>query len=207
MSPSLVSDEQGPTASTLKMEIWPIDKLIPYWRNPRRIGDEAVNAVAESISRFGYQQPIVVDVDGVIVMGHTRYGALRRLGVEEVAVVVADDLTPEQIKQLRTIDNRTSEYSTWDFDKLVDELGTLDAKLVWQFFPEVAGTATEFEPDSGTEDVELGGKNDIFAHELEQPKPTTPLTDTAEFVCPSCFHGWTMKITPKDIEKGRIEVK
>lgn len=211
MSESLSTDEieqearpaQSLPSPDIRVSMRKLIDLVPYWRNPRRIGDEAVNAVAESIDRFGYQQPIVVDTDDVIVMGHTRWGALRRLGVEEVPVVVADKLTPAQIKQLRTIDNRTSEFTTWDFDKLVGELGELDAILVRQFFPELAEQGLE---ESDTIDVVLGTEDDQIAKLAAESEAKNTVT-VAEFVCPQCFHGWTMDVTPKDIEKGRLELK
>lgn len=87
-----------------------IEKVIPYARNPRK-NDEAVDAVAASITEFGFQQPIVVDAKGVIVCGDTRYKAARRLGLTEVPVQVAKGLTPQQIKAYRIADNRLAEIA------------------------------------------------------------------------------------------------
>ena len=102
-----------------------VSKLKPYENNPR-INDDAVDAVEESIRRYGWKQPIVIDKDGVIVVGHTRYKAAIRLGCETVPCVVADDLTPEEIKEYRLVDNKTNEYAEWDFEKLDAELAELD---------------------------------------------------------------------------------
>jgi ParB-like chromosome segregation protein Spo0J len=114
-----------------------IDSIVPYWRNPRVISDEAVQAVADSITRFGYQSPIIVDKNFTVIAGHTRLQALRRLAVQEVEVVVAD-LTPEQAKQYRLVDNKTSEYGDWDTDKLFLELREFtDKGLTDRFFPEI----------------------------------------------------------------------
>lgn len=98
-----------------------INDLIPYENNPR-INDNAVDAVANSIKEFGFKVPIVVDKNNVIVAGHTRLKAAQKLGLEEVPVIVADDLTEEQIKAFRLADNKVSELADWDFSKLEEEL-------------------------------------------------------------------------------------
>ena len=88
-----------------------IGDIKPYERNPRR-NDEAVKYVAESIKNFGFKNPIIVDNDGVIVAGHTRFKAAKQLGLQVVPCVVADDLTPEQIKAFRLADNKVGEIAT-----------------------------------------------------------------------------------------------
>lgn len=102
-----------------------IDKLKEYENNPRR-NDNAVSAVAESIKKFNFQVPVVVDSDNVIVCGHTRVKAAQKLGMETVPCIIADDLTPEQIKAFRLADNKTGELAGWDFEKLEEELAELD---------------------------------------------------------------------------------
>lgn len=99
-------------------------ELVPYERNPRN-NDEAVDAVAASIKEFGFKVPIIVDKDGVIVAGHTRLKAAKKLGLEEVPTIVADDLSPEQVKAFRLADNKTAELAGWDFDLLDDELANI----------------------------------------------------------------------------------
>lgn len=101
-----------------------INDLIPYENNPR-INDNAVDAVAASIREFGFKVPIIVDRNNVIVAGHTRLEAAKRLGLDTVPVIIADDLTDEQIKAFRLADNKTSELSKWDFTKLEEELKAL----------------------------------------------------------------------------------
>jgi len=172
-------------------------EIIPYWRNPRRITDEAVEAVMQSIREYGYQQPIVVDSDRVIVMGHTRWSALRRLGVQEIEVIMASDLTQKQARELRTIDNRTSEYTRWDFEKLVDELGDLDSDLMAGFFPEVIGSTSELEIDDNPSRVD-----EMIVDMFEKPA-----AQPAEFVCPHCFHSWEMLVSKEDVLSGHLEVK
>lgn len=101
-----------------------IDKIKPYENNPRN-NDDAVDAVANSIKEFGWQQPIVVDNGGVIIAGHTRYKAAKRLKLKEVPIVVADKLTKEQVNAYRLADNKVGELANWDTKKLDDELQAL----------------------------------------------------------------------------------
>lgn len=101
-----------------------IDELIPYEKNPRK-NDEAVKYVAESIKAFGFKVPIVIDKNNVIVAGHTRYKASKKLKLTEVPCIVADDLTDEQIKAYRLADNKVAEKADWDFELLDAELDDL----------------------------------------------------------------------------------
>jgi len=101
----------------MKIEQWKLSDIKPYPGNPRQ-NDAAVDAVAASIKEFGFRQPIVVDPEGVIVVGHTRYKAALKLGLETVPVHVARGLTPIQIKAYRIADNKTSDLATWDLNLL-----------------------------------------------------------------------------------------
>lgn len=101
-----------------------LSEIKPYEKNPRK-NDNAVEYVANSIKEFGFKVPIVIDKDGVIVAGHTRYKASKKLGLEKVPCIIADDLTPEQIKAYRLADNKVSEKSEWDFDLLEGELSEI----------------------------------------------------------------------------------
>lgn len=98
-----------------------INELVIYENNPRK-NDEAVKYVAESITQFGFKVPVIIDKDNVIVAGHTRVKAAKKLKLKTVPCIVADDLTPEQIKAFRLADNKVSELSEWDEDLLNDEL-------------------------------------------------------------------------------------
>lgn len=98
-----------------------IDEIKPYENNPRN-NDAAVEAVANSIKEFGWQQPIVVDKDMVIIVGHTRYRAARSLGLSIVPVIKATNLSDEQVKAYRLADNQTGELADWDDKKLDEEL-------------------------------------------------------------------------------------
>ena len=98
-----------------------VDKLTPYAMNPR-FNDSAVDAVANSIRDFGFKVPIVADKNGVIVAGHTRLKAAKKLGLKTVPVVYADDLDEEQIRAFRLADNKVAEFATWDPEKLEIEM-------------------------------------------------------------------------------------
>lgn len=98
--------------------------LKPYEKNPRNNKD-AVDYVVNSIKEFGFKVPLVIDKDNVIVCGHTRYLACKKLGIEEVPCVIADDLTEEQIKAYRLADNKVSDIATWDFELLNEELDNI----------------------------------------------------------------------------------
>lgn len=102
-----------------------IDDIKPYENNPRD-NDDAVDSVANSIKEFGWQQPIVVDKDMVIIVGHTRYKAAKKLGMDKVPVVVASSLTPEQVKAYRLADNKVGELADWDMEKLSIELDGIE---------------------------------------------------------------------------------
>lgn len=107
----------------------PINDVIPYEKNPR-INDNAVPAVMKSIEEFGFKVPIVIDKNGTIVTGHTRLKAAKKLGMKTVPCIVADDLTPEQIKAFRLADNKVAEAAEWDMELLNEELdGIIDIDM------------------------------------------------------------------------------
>lgn len=141
-----------------------ITELKPYENNPR-INDNAVEAVANSIREFGFKVPVVIDKDKVIVAGHTRIKAAEMLGIEKVPCIIADDLTPDQIKAFRLVDNKTSELATWDFQALLEERQGIDIDLTQFGFGSI-------------DDVEI---DDFFVEnnaEKTQDKKT--------IVCPHC---------------------
>ena len=105
----------------MKIEYKNIEDVIPYENNPRK-NDDAVDYVANSIKEFGFKVPIIIDKENVVVTGHTRLKAAEKLGLSKVPVIYADDLTEEQIKAFRIADNKVSEFSSWDLDKLDLEL-------------------------------------------------------------------------------------
>jgi hypothetical protein len=109
----------------LKVCSWPIAKPIPYARNSRKIPERAIDKVAASIKEFGWRVPIVVDKDGVVICGHTRLLAAKKLGLQHVPVHVADNLTAAQVKAYRLMDNRSHEETDWDLELLGPELEEL----------------------------------------------------------------------------------
>ena len=109
----------------MQIVIKKVSELIPYVNNARK-NDQAVDAVASSIKNYGFKQPIVIDSQGEVIAGHTRLKASQKLGLDEVPCVIADDLTPAQVKAYRIADNKVSELSEWDYDLLKLELEDIE---------------------------------------------------------------------------------
>lgn len=148
--------------------IWMDPRLLkPYERNPR-LNDDAVEPVANSIEKFGWKQPIVADVDFVIIVGHTRWKAALHREWKQVPVLVARDLTPEQVKAYRLADNRTGEISEWDFDLLPIELSELEAMNF--DMSDVGFSDAELEKLLAEHDPVTSGKTDPNA----VPEPADP---------------------------------
>lgn len=127
-----------------------LEDLIPYENNPR-INDGAVDAVAASIKEFGFKVPIVIDKDNIIVAGHTRHLAAKKLGMVEVPVIVADDLTDDQIKAFRLADNKVGEMALWDFEKLEAEMQDIEMELS-QFGFDMKKLQVEFDKHQTVQD-------------------------------------------------------
>lgn len=145
-----------------------VQDIRPYENNPRK-NDDAVKYVAESIRQFGFKVPIVIDKEGVIVAGHTRYKASLKLGLEEVPCIIADDLTPEQVKAFRLADNKTAEKSEWDFDKLESELESI-------FNFDMSDFGFEFDIEDDSEEV----KDDEFDVDKELDNIQDPTVKRGE---------------------------
>lgn len=171
------------------VEIVPIDSITPYDGNPRRIPQKAIDAVAESITRFGWQQPIVVDTAGVIVVGHTRRLAAIQLGLTEVPVFTTD-LPDEKIREYRLVDNKTGEMSTWDYDSLVIELREFDSGLLEQFFPDVNLEIEQISGMSGPSQNEIDWAQKGAGTVQEQAEE---MLHTTTVVCPSCYHSFEVR--------------
>lgn len=141
------------------------NELVPYDKNPR-INDESVDLVANSIQEFGFKQPIVIDKNNVIIAGHTRWKAAKKLNLKEVPVIQADDLSPAQVKAYRLADNKVGEASEWDFDLLADELEDL---------------ADEFDMSAfGFEDEEDIDTAEAVEDNYEPDIPTEPMTKSGQ---------------------------
>lgn len=140
----------------LKIELWPIEKVKPYEKNVKIHDKKQVEKIAESIRTFGWDQPIVVDKDGVIIKGHGRTLAAKSLGLEKVPVLVRDDLTEDQVKAARVADNRVA-IGDIDTEMLQKELAEIDLDLDGIFDPKelefLASDMTEMNLDSIEEDI------------------------------------------------------
>ena len=139
-----------------------VTELKAYEKNPRK-NDNAVAPVAESIKEFGFKVPIIIDSDGVIVAGHTRVSAAKKLGMKSVPCIVADDLTPDQIKAFRLADNSTAQIAEWDLSLLKDELMDLDFDMsLFGLEKEIKDIERIFAPEIIEDDVpEVDEKNII----------------------------------------------
>ena len=146
-----------------------ITEITPYEKNPRK-NDEAVEYVANSIKEFGFKVPIVIDKNGVIVAGHTRYKAAQELGLEKLPCIIADDLTEEQVKAFRLADNKVGEVAEWDFDLLGEELDGI-------FDIDMGGFGFDFGSDTGFNEDAL---NELFADAPEKEKKPKTVK------CPHC---------------------
>ena len=159
----------SPDATTpMSVELRPLDAVRPYANNPRQ-NDDAVEAVAESIRRFGFRQPIVVDADGVIVAGHTRFRAAQRLGLATVPVHVATDLTPDEVRAYRLADNKTAELASWDDAMLSIELDALrGAGIDW--------TLLGFDEEELAKLLAPAGTEGLTDPDAVPEKPADPIT-------------------------------
>ena len=144
-----------------------IVEIKPYENNPRH-NESAIDAVASSIKEFGWKQPLVIDKDNVIVVGHTRWLAAKKLGLSEVPCLIASDLTDEQIAAYRLADNKTNELATWDFEKLKTELESISDIDMSQFgFEELEASLDdvkddEFDEKGAISETPYSKKVDIF---------------------------------------------
>ena len=129
-----------------------VNDLIPY-ENNARINDKAIDIVANSIQEFGFKNPVIIDKNKVIVAGHTRVEACKKLGIDKVPCIVADDLTEEQIKAFRIADNSSAQVAEWDMEKLMAELETIDYDME-QFGLQEQLNQLQVNFDNGLEDEE-----------------------------------------------------
>lgn len=143
----------------LNLVMMKISDLREYENNPRK-NEKAVDAVASSIKNFGFKVPIIIDKQNVVICGHTRILASKKLGMDEVPCVIADDLSEDQVKAFRLADNKTAELAEWDMDKLTEELQNIDMDML-QF---------------GFEDLENSLERDVLEDEFDENEelPTNP---------------------------------
>ena len=139
-----------------------ISELIPYTNNPR-VNNNAVGKVAESIKQFGFKVPLVIDSNNEIIAGHTRLKAAKMLELEKVPCIIADDLTPEQVKAYRLIDNKVGEFSGWDLEILETELKELEMFDLDFDMEEFGFDSAEKKPNKTAEErTDLSGELDVI---------------------------------------------
>ena len=158
-----------------------ISEITPHENNPRK-NDQAVKAVANSIKEFGWQQPLVITEDGIIIIGHTRFKAAKSLEMDEVPCVIASDLTDEQIKALRLADNKVGELAEWDEALLNIELDELLDFDMSDFGFDFDDEAVKEEKEGNFEESDFDYKEQygvtvILPNELEQEKCYNKLTE------------------------------
>lgn len=164
----------------------PLADIVPYAKNAKKHDKTQIKNVAESIKQYGFVQPIVIDRDGVIVIGHCRALAAKQLGMQEVPCVCVDDLTTEQVNALRLVDNKSNE-SDWDFDLLADELAELDLSAFdfdWGLTDELDASVIEddYDPVFPAEPkAKLGDVYQLGDHRL-MCGDSTSLTDVQKLV-------------------------
>ena len=142
----------------------PIGEIVPYARNAKKHDKRQIDNVAESIRQYGFVQPVVIDRDGVIVIGHCRVLAAKKLGMEAVPCVCVDDLTPEQVNALRLVDNKTNE-SDWDMDLLSMELPEIDLSAFdfdWGLAEDDSAVIVEDEAPEVSDDPPTAKRGDVW---------------------------------------------
>jgi conserved hypothetical protein len=152
-----------------------ISQIHPYENNPRN-NEAAIEPVAQSIKRFGFRVPILIDGKGTIIAGHTRYEAAKRLGMDKVPCIRVDDLTDEQIRAYRIADNKVAEASSWNDDILrteMDALKALDVDLTDTGFSEV-------ELDGLLREVEDADFEEFFTEPVQQPPKAADAEQSTE---------------------------
>lgn len=141
-----------------------INELIKYNKNPRN-NENAIYEVAKSIKEFGFKVPIIIDENNIIVCGHTRYEASKLLNLKKIPCIIVKDLNEEQIKAFRLVDNKVSEYSRWDYEKLKEELRNIKLDLF---------------------DYEINNELDISDDDFISDTEITKDKKEKEYICPKC---------------------
>lgn len=152
-----------------------IDEIVPYKDNPR-VNKDAVNVVKNSLSKFGWQQPLVLDKDKEIVVGHTRYYAAHELGMKKIPCLIATDLDAEKIKAYRIMDNKSSEYASWNYGLLTKEM---------QDILELGGLDLTY---TGFSDREIENMIDDIDVEIQADDEVARMDELNLITCPSCGH-------------------
>lgn len=171
----------------------PIEDITPYFNNPRNIPQEAVDALQTSIQNYGYLQPIIVDEEHVVVVGHTRLQALKQMGVTEVPVIVTT-LPEDKVREYRLVDNRTSELTSWDSSSLVSELRRMEQEILDQFFPDFDLEIEALSDQSVTNQDVANAVEEVSR--VREPQ----IVHTTDVTCPACFH--TFQVSTRSLPGG-----
>lgn len=165
----------------MKIEMKSISFLHGYSKNAKIHDNRQIKNVANSIQRYGFRQPIVITVDGEIVIGECRFQAAKYLGMNEVPCVVADNLTEEEIRELRIVDNKTNE-SPWDYELLETDREGLDFEGFDLDFSSLDGDSADYDPEEEPPEVE----------EDEVPPEFKEFTEemAVKWICPECGYEW-----------------
>lgn len=184
----------------LKVEMWPIERLVPYCRNPRK-NDEQVDRMASAIKEFGFRIPIVAKSDGSVVDGHLRLKAAQKLGLKEVPVALEDELTEAQVKAFRILANKSANWAEWDTDLLrveFEELKELDFDLELTGFElpeldEILGAGADVQPLDEMPELPEGEKQSLagmsFTLSAEQAETVKAALKTAKKQAGGAFEG------------------
>jgi hypothetical protein len=180
----------------MKIETLPLAVVKPYWRNPRD-NTKAVEIVAQSITDYGFNVPLVVDKEYVILAGHTRYKALQQLGITEVQVVVVD-LPAQKAKEFRIADNKTSEVGEWDMPKLMMELKEIsDLPRIQDYFPNLdIQSVVDSLPKNTTRDVlpsDIDNRTKLLASDYTT-RNTQEMRGFIPMLCPDCGYEYSLRI-------------
>lgn len=174
----------------MKIQTKKLSRIKPYWRNARK-NDRTVEALKKSIKEYGYNQPISIDKDGVIITGHARYSALLQLDYKEAPVVVLEHLSDKKIKEYRIADNKTHELTIWDNEELVQEMREIaNIEDMQTYFPNInLGNWLEdsvgFNLDDITEEV-YNDKEDKLKNQMTNLNKDA-LDRTVDVMCPHCL--------------------
>jgi hypothetical protein len=176
----------------MKIEQLNIDLVRPYWRNPRK-NEDAIDAVSQSIELYGFNVPILVDKKNVIIAGHTRYKAAKKLGLSEVPCITLE-ISQEKAKEFRIADNKTSELSQWDWGGLVDELKEIDdIGNMAEFFPDLdlekiieGMTGAADDPNFEAVTAEIIKDAETKEGETFRERSRETLSERIELMCPEC---------------------
>ena len=185
--------------SELNVELVPIEKLIPFWRNPRN-NDKAIEKVIASIKEYGYQAPILVDKKMTIIAGHTRYQALKQLGVENVPVIISD-MTAKQAREYRIVDNRTSEYATWSNDLTLELKDFAKPEMLELFFPDIKLETNFADAPAPVSAEKIETIATALADQYSAETRAEGAEPMVEFPCPHCLE--TIRMAVRDLMKER----